>query len=81
MRKRERESQLRLEELQICEKELSVQLRMRELETPPAVAPRPTGTSASQFDISKHIRFVPPSQEKEVDKYFLHYEKIATSLE
>ena len=54
---------------------------MRELETPPAVAPRPTGTSTPQFDISKHIRFVPSFQEKEVDKYFLHYEKIATSLE
>ena len=80
-RERERESQLRLKELEIRQKELSVQLQMRELETPPAVAPRPTGTSTPQFDISKHIRFVPPFQEKEVDKYFLHYEKIAMSLE
>ena len=67
---------MRLKELEIREKELSVQLRMRELETPPAVAPRPTSTSAPQFDVSKHIRFVPPFQEKEVDKYFLHYEKL-----
>lgn len=37
--------------------------------------------SESQFDISKQIRFVPPFQEKEVDKYFLHFEKVATSLE
>ena len=52
---------------------------MRELEFPPAVAPRATGTSTLQFDINKHIRFVPPFQEKEVDK--LHYDKLATSLE
>ena len=33
------------------------------------------------FDVSKHIKLVPPFQEREVDKYFLHFEKIATSLE
>ena len=32
------------------------------------------------FDIGKHIRFVPPFQESEVDKYFMHFDKIATSL-
>ena len=84
-KERERESQLKLKELEIREKELSVQLRMRELETPQTVAPlvaapSTTGTTAPLFDISKQIRFVPPFQEKEVDKYFLHYEKIATSL-
>ena len=36
--------------------------------------------TAAPFDASKHIRFVPPFQEKEVDKYFLHFEKVATSL-
>ena len=29
----------------------------------------------------RHIRFVPPFQETEPDKYFLHFEKVATSLE
>ena len=29
------------------------------------------------FDVTKHIRLVPPFQEKEVDKYFLHFEKVA----
>ena len=33
------------------------------------------------FDVSKHIRLVPPFQEEEVDKYFIHFENIATSLE
>ena len=31
--------------------------------------------------MSKHIRFMPPFQDTEVDKYFLHFEKIASSLE
>ena len=32
------------------------------------------------FDVTKHIRLVPPFQEKEVDKYFLHFEKVAENL-
>ena len=32
------------------------------------------------FDVNKHIRLVPPFQEKEVDKYFLHFEKVAENL-
>ena len=31
------------------------------------------------FDVTKHIRLVPPFQE-EVDKYFLHFEKVAKNL-
>jgi hypothetical protein len=34
----------------------------------------------TQFDVTKNIRLVPPFQEKEVDKYFLHYEKVAENL-
>jgi len=45
------------------------------------VATKTTTSASSAFDISKHIRFVPPFQENEVDKYFLHFEKVATSLE
>ena len=32
------------------------------------------------FDVTKHIRLVPPFQEKEVDKYVLHFEKVADNL-
>ena len=32
------------------------------------------------FDVSKHIKFVPDFRENEVDKYFLHFEKVAKSL-
>ena len=33
--------------------------------------------SGKSFDLTKHIRSFPPLQEKEVDKYFLHFEKVA----
>ena len=36
--------------------------------------------SSKTFDVTKHIRLVPPFQEKEVDKYFLHFEKVAENL-
>ena len=39
-----------------------------------------SSTSSSQFDATKNIRLVPKFEEKEVDKYFLHFEKIANSL-
>ena len=34
----------------------------------------------SFFDVTKHVRFVPPFTEKEVDKYFLLFEKVAKDL-
>ena len=56
-----------------------MQLKIRELELAAAI---PTSASrCTEFDVSKQIRFVPPFQEAEVDKYFLHFEKIASSLE
>ena len=35
---------------------------------------------ASAFDPARNIRLVPPFQEKEVDKYFAHFEQVADSL-
>ena len=32
------------------------------------------------FDVTKYIRFVPPVLGKEVEKYFVHFQKIAKSL-
>ena len=32
------------------------------------------------FDVTKHFRLVPPFQDKVVDKYFLHFEKVAENL-
>ena len=34
----------------------------------------------SAFDPARNIRLVPPFQEKVVDKYFAHFEKVADSL-
>ena len=39
-----------------------------------------TKDKASAFDPARNIRLVPPFQEKEVDKYFAHFEKVADSL-
>lgn len=32
------------------------------------------------FDVSKNIRLVPPFIEKDVEKYFPHFEKVASTL-
>ena len=43
-------------------------------------ANQPKQKIAYNFDVAKHIRLVPPFQEKEVDKYFLHFGKVAENL-
>ena len=40
----------------------------------------PPSDKSSVFDPARNIRLVPPFQEKEVDKYFAHFEKVADSL-
>ena len=40
----------------------------------------PPPDRASAFDPDRNIRLVPPFQEKEVDRYFAHFEKVADSL-
>ena len=40
----------------------------------------PPSDKASVFDPARNIRLVPPFQEKEVDKYFAHFEKVADNL-
>ena len=61
------------------EREGEFQLRMREIEMQER-ANQPKQKIEYNFDITKHIRLVPPFQEKEVDKYFLHFEKVAENL-
>ena len=36
--------------------------------------------STAKFDVTKYIKFVPPFQQTDVDKYFLHFEKVAGNL-
>ena len=60
-------------------REREFQLRMREIEMQER-ANQPKQTIEYNFDVTKHIGLVPPFQEKEVDKYFLHFEKVAENL-
>ena len=78
-REREREREREEREREEREKEREFQLRMREIE----MQERPNQPKQKieyNFDVTKHIRLVPPFQEKEVDKYFLHFEKVAENL-
>ena len=65
--------------LQEKEQERQYNLRMKELEMQDKVKAKPLDLG-THFDVTKHIRLVPPFQEKEVDKYFLHFEKVAENL-
>ena len=54
---------------------------MKELELEGKSKSKPLPLDSGKFfDVTKHIRLVPPFQEKEVDKYFLHFEKVAENL-
>ena len=80
-REMEREKLEREERLEIEKEKLEFQLKMKQLELQDKIKPKtlPLDTSKT-FDVTKHIRLVPPFQEKEVDKYFLHFEKVAENL-
>ena len=77
MKEREREKER--DEREEREKEREFQLKMREIEMQER-ANQPKQKIEYNFDVTKHIRLVPPFQEKEVDKYFLHFEKVAENL-
>ena len=73
---REKERELHLEK-----QRLDYELELKKLELEEKLGSSHSGTSSSStFDITKHIRLVPPFQEVEVDKYFLHFEKVAENL-
>ena len=78
-REREEREKEREREREEREKEREFQLRMREIEMQER-ANQPKQKIEHSFDVTKHIRLVPPFQEKEVDKYFLHFEKVAENL-
>ena len=79
--KLEMEERIQKEELEQAEKEKERQynLRMKELEMQDKAKTKPLDLG-THFDVTKHIRLVPPFQEKEVYKYFLHFEKVAENL-
>ena len=65
--------------LQGKEQKRQYNLRMKELEMQDKVKTKPLDLG-THFNVTKHIRLLPPFQEKEVDKYFLHFEKVAENL-
>ena len=75
----EMEERIQKEKLEQAEKERQYNLRMKDLEMQDEVKTKPLDLG-THFDVTKHIRLVPPFQEKEVDKYFLHFEKVAENL-
>ena len=78
-REREEREKEREREREEREKEREFQLRMREIEMQER-ANQPKQKIKYNFDVTNHIRLVPPFQEKEVDKYFLHFEKVEENL-
>ena len=75
----EMEERIQKEKLEQAEKERQYNLRIKELEMQDKAKTKPLDLG-THFDVTKHIRLVPPFQEKEVDKYFLHFEKVAENL-
>ena len=74
MKQKEREGRLTMEkEIKLKEIEAKVQMVTDKLE-------KHGSSASSQFDATKNIRLVQKFEEKEVDKYFMDFEKIAKSL-
>ena len=85
--KLEREERLEIEKEKLRfeneekERERLFQLRIKEIEFNEKLKSKSLSSDTSKiFDVTKHIRLVPPFQKKEVDKYFLHFEKVAENL-
>ena len=81
--KLERAEKLEIEKerLEIEKEKLQFELKMKELELQGKSKSKSLPLATSMvFDVTKHIRLVPPFQENEVDKYFLHFEKVAENL-
>ena len=75
-----RELQLKAEqEKALLEAEKEAAAREHELKMA-SLGKQSPSDKASAFDPARNIRLVPPFQEKEVDKYFAHFEKVADSL-
>ena len=84
MEEREKEKQRELEErlakekleqeerIEVEKEKMHYEIRMKELELSSKSMPPVSFDPSKVFDVTKHIRLVPPFQEKEVDKYFLH---------
>ena len=77
MKEKERQYRLAMEK-RIKTKEIEAKLKIEKDKLEKQGSPN--SSTQSGFDATKIIRSVPKFEEKEVDKYFLHFEKIANSL-
>ena len=81
MEEREKEKHREmLERVELEKEKMHYEIKMKELELSSKSMPPVSFDPSKVFDVTKHIRLVPPFQEKEVDKYFLHFEKVAENL-
>lgn len=73
-----REREQREHELRLKDMEFAQALRVKELD----IKARESGVfvKPDQFDVPRNIRVVPPFNEEEVDKFFAHFERVATTL-
>jgi hypothetical protein len=83
--KQEREQELRKWEIERDRErdERHMQLELKKLELQAAgghLLSHAAQHAPMAFDVSKHVRLVPRFQETDVDTYFLHFEKVASSL-
>ena len=79
---RELEFREREKNAEIEKQRLDHELEMKKLELQMKLGTTDIVTSTTvKFDVSKYIKLVPPFHESDVDKYFLHFEKIAQNLE
>ena len=76
----EREDRERQERLEREKMESQHEFEIRKLELQVNLASDPSVEKCSaKFDVTKHIKFVPPFQQADV-KYFLHFEKVGGNL-
>ena len=76
-REKEKERQMQTEREKL---KFDTELRTKELGMQNMTVKRQPLDSGAHIDVTKHIRKFPLFQEKEADKYFLHFEKVAENL-
>lgn len=79
MRKLELQFEKEREERQFQLRKLELEMTVKTVETPLSVPSNELVSAAPGFDVFKHMRMVPPFSEREVEKYFSHFERVAES--
>lgn len=67
-------------ELELRKMEIEGQLRLKELELKQSFSPMVSQFQSGEFNVNRCIRLIPPFREKDVDKYFILFERVANTL-